>query len=106
MKINVAFSAFIALSFISGAFLVLPTQAEVIDVSKITCEDYVFYKVSNPDAIVHWLSGYYHGKQNDPVVDPQIFQANRDKLRSYCEQPNNYKIPLMQAIEQTLDTEK
>ena len=106
MKTNVTFPAFIASSFIFGALLVSSAQAQVLDASKITCEDYVFYKVSNPAAIVHWLSGYYHGKQNDPIVDPQIFQANVDKLRSFCEQPKNYKVPLMQVIEQTIDTKK
>jgi len=106
MKTNVTFPAFIVSSFIFGALLVLPTQAQVLDASKITCEDYVFYKVSNPAAIVHWLSGYYHGKQNDPIVDPQIFQANVDKLRSFCEQPKNYKVPIMQVIEQTMNANK
>jgi hypothetical protein len=106
MKTNVTFPAFLASSFIFGALLVLSAQAQVLDASKITCEDCVFYKVSNPAAIVHWLSGYYHGKQNDPIVDPQIFQANVDKLRSFCEQPKNYKVPLMQVIEQTIDTKK
>jgi len=106
MKTNVALSTFVASSFIFGAFLVSLAQAQVIDVSKITCEDYVFYKVSNPAAIVHWLSGYYHGKHNDPIVDPQMFQANVDKLRSYCERPTNYKMTLMQIIEQTMDTKK
>lgn len=73
-----------------------------IDVSKITCEDFVFYKVSNPNTIVHWLSGYYHGKLNDPIVDPQMFEENVKKLRDYCEQTKNYKVTLMQVIEQTL----
>ena len=77
-------------------------QAQVIDASKFTCEDYVFYKISNPNAIAYWLSGYYHGKRNDPVFDPQILQANADKVRSYCDQQNNWKLTLMQAGEQIL----
>ena len=33
----------------------------VIDVSKITCDQFATYKIENPKYIVIWLSGYYHG---------------------------------------------
>ena len=81
-------------------------HADPIDVSKITCEDFIFYRISNPNAITQWLSGYYHGKRDDPVVDPEVMQANSDKVRNYCGQQKNYKVTLMQAIEQILDTNK
>jgi acid stress chaperone HdeB len=79
-------------------------QADAIDASKITCEDFIFYRISNPNAITEWLSGYYHGKHDDPAVDPEVMQANSDKVRTYCQQQKNYKVTLMQAIEQILST--
>ena len=82
------------------------TQAQVIDLSKITCKDWIFYKISNPNAIAEFLSGYYHGKRNDPVIDLQMLQANADKVRSYCEKQTNWNATLMQAGEQILDTGK
>ena len=84
----------------------LSVQAQVIDASKITCEDYIFYKVSNPNAIAHWLSGYYHGKRNDPIIDPQLLEKNADKMRDYCARTENYKVTLMQAAEKILETGK
>jgi acid stress chaperone HdeB len=95
-----------------GAVLILALaitalgHADPIDASKITCEDFIFYRISNPNAITQWLSGYYHGKRDDPVVDPEVMQASADKLRSYCALQKNYKVTLMQAIEQILDTNK
>lgn len=75
-------------------------QAAEIDVSKITCAQFVFYKISNPNAIAHWLNGYYHGKRNDTIIDPEASEANVKKLRIICEQTKNYDVPLMRIIEE------
>ena len=98
--------ALIVSSLIFGLSLVSSAQAQLIDASKITCEDYIFYKISNPNAIAYWLSGYYHGKQNNPVFDPQTLQANADKVRNYCDQQKNWKVTLTHAAEQILDISK
>ena len=42
-----------------------------IDVAKITCDQYLGYKVTNPQNIAIWLSGYYHGKRGETTVDTQ-----------------------------------
>jgi hypothetical protein len=33
-----------------------------IDVAKITCDQFTLYKVTDPQNIAMWLSGYYHGR--------------------------------------------
>ncbi len=49
---------------------VLPAHAQVtIDVSKITCEQYILYSVADPKDIAMWLSGYYNAKRNNTVID-------------------------------------
>jgi hypothetical protein len=48
------------------------------------------------------LNGYYHGKRDNPTVDQQAFEANADKLERFCSQEKNYRLPVMQAIEQVL----
>ena len=56
---------------LSGSILALaaPARAQVtIDVSKITCDQYVGYKVTNPQNIAIWLSGYYSGKRDSTVT--------------------------------------
>jgi HdeA/HdeB family len=59
--------SWLALSFV--AFAASPAGAQVtIDVSKITCEQYILYTVANPHDIAVWLSGYYNGKRNNTVI--------------------------------------
>ena len=72
----------------------------LIDAAKITCSQFVFYKISNPNSIAHFLNGYYHGKRNDTMIDPKAFEANVNKLRSLCEQTKNFDVPLMKIIEE------
>lgn len=60
-------------------------QAQVtVDVSKITCEQFVLFKVADPKNIAIWLSGYVHGKSNSTVIEPQTFESNMDRLKDYC----------------------
>jgi hypothetical protein len=55
-----------------------------LDVSKITCDQYTGYKITNTQNIAIWLSGYYHGKRGDTTLETQGLVANAKKLRSYC----------------------
>ena len=73
-------------------------QAQVtLDVAKITCDQFTGYKITNPQNIAIWLSGYYNGKTGNTVLDTQALTANAQKLRDYC--IRNPKIMVMQAVE-------
>jgi hypothetical protein len=91
--------------FVAGfslAVLLIPkVQAQVaIDVSKITCDQFVHGKVGEPRTVGAWLSGFYNGKHDNPVVDFQAFQGNLNKLQTYCYDEKNFSTPVVQAIEQ------
>ena len=72
----------------------------LLDVSKITCWQFVTHKVTNPRLIAIWVSGYYHGKRGDTVVDTQDIQAKADKVEEYC--TKNPDVPMMDAVETVL----
>src|SRR5215212_9569700 len=96
---------------VAGLFLVgasaSSVQAQVtIDVSKITCDQFVHSKVSSPTLIAAWLSGYYNAKQNIKLVDTQDLQDNMSKLQHYCEDGKNFKIPVMTAVEDMFSKKK
>ena len=75
-----------------------PAHAQVtIDVSKITCEQFVLYQVVNSDYVAVWLHGYYSARRDNTLVDPQAFKDNVSKVRDYCR--NNMKTTIMQAVE-------
>jgi len=73
-----------------------------IDVSKVTCEQFVFSKIAPVRSIALWLSGYYGGKRNNSIIDLQAFEENAGKVESFCKQQKNFKLPVMQAVEQVL----
>lgn len=80
----------------------VPAHAQVLlDVCKVTCWQFVTYKVTNPKYLAVWLSGFHHGKSGDTTIDMQTLVANADKLIDYC--TKNPDIPMMQAAETILE---
>ena len=77
-----------------------------IDVSKITCDQYVHSKISTPNYIAAWLSGYYNAKRNNRLIDTQALQDNVSKLQNYCYEEKNFKVPVMKAIEDSFGKKK
>jgi acid stress chaperone HdeB len=75
-----------------------------LDVSKITCWQFATYKVTNPQYISIWVSGYYHGKAGDTTIDPPTVVANATKMQEYC--TKNPDVPFMQAVETVLGPKK
>jgi len=80
-------------------------QAQVtLDVSKITCDQFTGYKITNPQNIAIWLSGYYSGKRDSTLVETQTLVANAKKLRDYC--VRNPQTPVMRAVETLFSPDK
>jgi hypothetical protein len=73
-----------------------------IDVSKITCDQFVHSKVGNPRTIAAWLSGFYNGKRDNRVIDLQNYEADLRKLEKFCYEEKNFRLPVMQAIEKVI----
>ena len=72
----------------------------VVDVSKITCDQFATYKIEKPEYIAIWLSGYYHGTRGDMKVDVQTVRADLKKVEYYC--LANPDQPLVQAVKTSL----
>src|SRR5215475_14473413 len=71
----------VAVGLIVALESVRPARAQVmIDVSKITCDQYLGYKVTNPQNIAIWVSGYYHGKRGDTTLDTQTLAEKAKKV--------------------------
>ena len=73
-------------------------QAQLtIDMSKITCEQFIGYKIINPNEIAMWLSGYYNAQHGNTIIDTETLAAQKSGLQEYC--LRNLKVPIMQAID-------
>jgi hypothetical protein len=68
-----------------------------IDFSKITCEQFIGYKIINPNEIAMWLSGYYNAQRGNTIIDTETLAAQKSKLQEYC--LRNLKAPVMGAID-------
>jgi len=95
----------VAVGLIVALESVRPARAQVtIDVSKITCEQYLGYKVTNPQNIAIWLSGYYNGKRGTTTVDTQALAQTAKKVQDYCRR--NPQALVMQAVETVLGAQR
>ena len=93
----------VALGFVLTFFPASLVQGQVsIEVSKITCRQFVGGEIGEPRTVAAWLSGYYHGKKDSTTIDKQNFELNLTKLTNFCRTGDNGKILVMQAIERTL----
>ena len=92
---------------ILSVVLASSAQAQVtIDVSKITCDQYVHSKIATPNLIAAWLSGYYNAKRDNRVIDPEDMQNGVSRLQHYCYEEKNFKTPVMKAVEELFDKKK
>src|SRR3954454_12595880 len=83
----------------------IPVNAQVtLDLAKGTCAQWSGYKITNPQNIALWLSGYYNGKRGNTVIDTQDLTAENQKLRDFC--ITNPQMPVMQAVEKLMGAAK
>jgi hypothetical protein len=83
------------------AFAPAASAQVTIDVAKITCDQWLLFKVTDPRNITLWLSGYIHGKKGVTVVDQQALRDNEDKVKDYCR--GHLDMPVMQAVDTLLN---
>src|ERR1700757_91115 len=98
-----------AMVFVSALIFALGTapaaRAQVmLDVSKITCDQFAGYKITTPQNIAIWLNGYYNGKRSTTVIDMQKLTENTKTPERYCIQ--NPQILVMNAAETVFGPEK
>jgi HdeA/HdeB family len=75
-------------------------SAQVIDVAKISCKQYLTGNIVRQDYLSLWLSGYYNGTHNDTVIETNTVQKVTDKIGTYCR--SNLDAGLMDAVQKAL----
>ncbi len=95
----------VASGLIFALEMVPAARAQVtLDVSRITCDQFTGYKITNPQNIAIWLSGYHSGKRGNTILDTQKLAADTRMLQDYC--LRNPQVPVMQAVETLLGAGK
>ena len=92
----------------SALFVFMQTtapQAQVtVDVSKLTCEQFVLEKPVPSKYVVLWLSGYYNGKRNNTIIEPEAMDKNDEKVDFYCN--FHREMTVMDAVKNVLGLDK
>jgi acid stress chaperone HdeB len=65
------------------ALLALPAGAQVtVDISKITCNQFLFGKATDSRTLTIWLNGYHSGASGKTLIDPNAMGERA--LIEYC----------------------
>jgi hypothetical protein len=67
--------------------LLVPVVADAqltLDITKVTCRQFLTGSVVPRKSMILWLSGYYHGKRGATTVDIGSIEPNASKLDDYC----------------------
>jgi acid stress chaperone HdeB len=61
-----------------------PARAEKIDLSTLTCKQFMASGDDEIKLILTWLDAYYKEEDDPPVIDTEKFARNAGKLGAYC----------------------
>lgn len=76
--------------------------AQTLDMEKLRCEELSRVYFDQFPFFDAWMSGYYHGKKGETVVDAKKFAANAQKVLQFCRA--NPNVFVMQAIDRLMTT--
>ena len=79
-------------------------SAQIVDVAKISCKQYLTGNIVRQDYLTLWLSGYVNGTRNDTVIGTGTVQGIADKVGTYCR--SNLDTGLMDAVQNVLGVAK
>jgi len=60
------------------------THAVILDLSLLTCREFLATDKDEIRIILAWLDGYYKDDQDPPILDTDALVANLKKLNEYC----------------------
>jgi acid stress chaperone HdeB len=61
-----------------------PTGQIKVDMSLITCKQYLGSDAERQEMIAYWMSGYFRASRNEPIFDFQRFANNKRAVVNYC----------------------
>jgi acid stress chaperone HdeB len=88
------------IAFAVAASALATTQAKaqvVLDMTMLTCRQYLEADKARQDLIAAWMSGYYNAAKGNPVFNATLFTSNRNRIAAHCKR--NRGETLMSAIQ-------
>ena len=90
----------IASAIVVSALTVTEARAQVVlDMTMLTCRQYLEADKGRQDLIAAWMSGYFNAARNNPVFNATLFTNNRNRVTAHCKR--NRAETLMSAIQRS-----
>ena len=61
-----------------------PASAQKLDLSTVTCKQFLESSKENIGFILMWLHGYWTDEDDPPIIDFDRLTSDADKLGAYC----------------------
>lgn len=75
--VSILFAASLALSS-------MPARAVVLDLSTMSCKQFVEGGDDEIKMVLTWMDGWYKGDSDDAIIDTDVFVENAKKFGTYC----------------------
>ncbi len=96
MLVKIASAVLVAAALLAAA----GANAQVVDLSKLKCKDFIELPKETVTALTMWLDGYFTDEEDPAVVDFDKMKAKAEKLGAFCVQ--NPKMSLITAAESAM----
>jgi acid stress chaperone HdeB len=77
-----------------------PAHAVVLDLSTMTCKQFIEGSQDEIKMVLTWLDGWYKGDSDEAIIDTDVFIANAKKFDTFC--AANPSISIVNAAEKIL----
>ena len=61
-----------------------PAKATVLDLSTMTCKQFVDGGDDTIKMVLTWMDGWYKGDSDEAIIDTDVFVENAKKFGTYC----------------------
>ena len=73
-----------AASTFSLALSSVPAHAVVLDLSTMSCKQFIEGGDDEIKMVLTWMDGWYKGDSDEAIIDTEVFVANAKKFGAYC----------------------
>jgi acid stress chaperone HdeB len=95
--VSILFAAALALPL---GLASVPAHAVVLDLSTMTCKQFVDGGDDTIKMVLTWMDGWYKGDSDEAIIDTDVFVVNAKKFGTYC--GKNPSISIVNAAEAVL----
>jgi acid stress chaperone HdeB len=100
MKTSISLPLAAALTLSASLLLSAPAHAVVLDLSTMTCKQFIEGGEDEIKMVLTWMDGWYKGDSDEAIIDTEVFVANAKKFGTYC--AKNPSISIVNAAEAIL----